>query len=186
MCSEHPHFQLPSSRGKSHMQPKMVNYGSTVARRKLRCNCTSKLENNHMACTSTGTDTKNIADTGSFVSQGNIHHLSSHLHQTCTSAATSNITTTTSSSYTPSPTFPSRYRSRSAQSEGVLCEIASPLPSCPCWASGSGAAHYNRATHPMPFTAHSTTAGSAVPSHETAKPQKRPKVEQPLSAFVQA
>ena len=34
-----------------------------------------------MTCISTDTDTKNTADTGSFVSQGNIHHLSSHLHK---------------------------------------------------------------------------------------------------------
>ena len=64
------------------MQPKMAKYDSTVVLRKSPYNCISKLENKHMAYMSIDSNAKNIANTGSFVSQGNIHHLSSHLHQT--------------------------------------------------------------------------------------------------------
>ena len=63
------------------MQPKMAKYDSTVVLRKSPYNCISKLENKHMAYMSIDSNAKNIANTGSFVSQGNIHNLSSHLHQ---------------------------------------------------------------------------------------------------------
>ena len=63
------------------MQPKMAKYDSTVVLRKSPYNCISKLENKHMAHMSIDSNAKNIANTGSFVSQGNIHHLLSHLHQ---------------------------------------------------------------------------------------------------------
>ena len=63
------------------MQPKMAKYDSTVVLRKSPYNCISKLENKHMAYMSIDSNAKNIANTGSFVSQGNIHHLPSHLHQ---------------------------------------------------------------------------------------------------------
>ena len=62
------------------MQPKMAKYDSTVVLRKSPYNCISKLENKHMAYMSIDSNAKNIANAGSFVSEGNIHHLSSHLH----------------------------------------------------------------------------------------------------------
>ena len=63
------------------MQPKMAKYDSTVVLRKSPYNYISKLENKHMAYMSIDSNAKNIANAGSFVSEGNIHHLSSHLHQ---------------------------------------------------------------------------------------------------------
>ena len=63
------------------MQPKRAKYDSTVVLRKSPYNSISKLENKHMAYISIDNNAKNIADTGSFVSQGNSHRLASHLHQ---------------------------------------------------------------------------------------------------------
>ena len=63
------------------MQPKMAKYDSTGVLRKSPHNCISKLENNQMAYISIDSNAKNIAKTGSFMSQGNIHHLPSHLYQ---------------------------------------------------------------------------------------------------------
>ena len=77
-----------------------------------------------MAYISIDSNAKNIANTGSFVSQGSIDHLSSHLHQIPHQQQHQTLRHYTSSSSTSSLAFSSRYGARSAQSGGVRYRMA--------------------------------------------------------------